>query len=101
RSTRAGSLGRSGRVAEAITAFEQLLADQRRVLCPDDPQTLFTRSNLAGLLAESGRLAEAVTAFEELLADRTRLLGPEAPQTVTTRNNLDWLEQRRSDREES
>jgi hypothetical protein len=46
-------------------------------------------------------LAEAVTAFEELLADRTRVLGPEAPQTVTTRSNLDWLEQRRSDREES
>jgi hypothetical protein len=85
-------------VAEAITAFEQLLADQGRVLGPDDPQTLFTRSNLAGLLAESGRLAEAITAFEQLLADRTRLLGPDAPQTLTTRSNLDWLEQRKSDR---
>lgn len=30
-----------------------------------------------------------------------RVLGPEAPQTLFTRNNLDWLEQRRSDREES
>jgi hypothetical protein len=85
-------------VAEAITAFEQLLADQSRVLGPDDPQTLFTRGNLAGLLVESGRLAEAITACERLLADRTRVLGPDAPQTLTTRSNLHWLEQRKSDR---
>jgi hypothetical protein len=62
------------------------------VLGPDDPQTLFTRSNLAGLLVESGRLAEAITAFEQLLADRTRVLGPDAPQTLATRSNLDSLE---------
>ena len=88
------SLGRSGRVAEAITAFEQLLTDQVRVLGPDAPQTLFTRSTLASLVAESGRVAEAITAFEQLLADQSRVLGPDAPQTLTTRSNLDWLNQR-------
>jgi len=91
-------LGRSGRVAEAITAYEQLLADQRKVLGPDDPQTLFTRSNLAWLLGRSGRVAEAIMAFAQLLADQRRVLGPDAPQTLTTSNNLDWLEQRKSDR---
>ena len=68
------------------------------MLGPNNPQTLFTRSNLAGLLVESGRLAEAITASERLLADRTRVLGPDDPQTLTTRSNLRWLEQRRSDR---
>ena len=86
-------------MAEAITAFEQLLADQGRVLGPDNPQTLFTRGNLAGLLVEAGRLAEAITAWEQLLADRTRLFGPGAPATLTTRNNLQWLERRKSDRQ--
>ena len=33
-------------MTEAITAYRQLLADQRRVLGPDAPQTLTTRNNL-------------------------------------------------------
>ena len=87
----ARSLGGSGRVAEAITALEQLLADQVRVLDPDAPQTLATRHHVAGWLGRSGRVAEAITAFEQLLADRTRLLGSDHPDTLTTRNNLAWL----------
>ncbi|NMM35066.1 MAG: ATP-binding protein, partial [Phycicoccus sp.] len=60
----ARTLGGSGRVAEAITALEQLLADQRRVLGPDALQTLATRGALAGVLAGSDRArgAEAITA---------------------------------------
>ena len=67
----------------------------------DSGQWLTLRAAYGSALGESGRLAEAISAFEELLADRTRVLGPDAPQTLTTRSNLDWLEQRRSDREES
>ena len=86
------ALAESGRVAEAITAFEQLLADQRRALGPDAPDTLTTRGNLAELLARSGRVAEAITACEQLLADRTRVQGPDALDTLTTRGNLaSWL----------
>ena len=73
---------------EAIAAFEKLLADQRRVLGPDDPDILTTRSNLASWLGESGRVAEAITAFEQLLANQRRVLGPDDPDTLTTRNNL-------------
>ena len=82
------ALGECGRVDEASKVFEQLLADQRRVLGPDAPDTLTTRNNLASLLAKSGQATEATTAFEQLLADQRRVLGPEAPETVTTRNNL-------------
>jgi hypothetical protein len=85
-------------VAEAITAYEELLADLKKVLGPDDAQILFARSNRAWWLGESGRVSEAIAAYAQLLADQTRVLGPDAPQTLTTRNNLDWLEQRDSDR---
>ena|ERR1035437_2756613 len=83
-------LGESGRVAEAITAFEQLLADQSRVLGPDDPHTLTARYNLAGLLGESGRVAEAITAYEQLLADQSKVLGPDAPQTPCSPATTWW-----------
>ena len=86
------ALGESGREAEAITAFEQLLADQRRVLGPDDPGTLATRGTLASWLGGSGRVAEAITAHERLLADQRRVLGPDALQTLAARSNLArWL----------
>ena len=56
---------------EAISAFEQLLPDQLRVLGPDAPDTLTTRHNLPPWLAEAGRVDEAITVFEQLLSDST------------------------------
>lgn len=45
---RAGrSFGETGDVAGAVSAFEGVPADQLRVLGPDHPHTLTTRSNLA------------------------------------------------------
>ena len=37
----------AGRTAEAITLFEQTLADRERVLGANHPDTLATRNNLA------------------------------------------------------
>ena len=39
---------------EAIVLLKDLVADRQRVLGPDHPDTLATRSNLAGNLAEVG-----------------------------------------------
>ncbi|MFV2095784.1 tetratricopeptide repeat protein [Micromonospora sp. LOL_014] len=39
--------GKAGDAAGAETAFEQLLCDCLRVMGPDHPHTLTTRSNLA------------------------------------------------------
>ena len=82
------ALSELGRLAEAVTTFEQLLVDQTRLLGPDRPSTLTTRHNLAHSLLASGRVAEAITAFEQLLKDKNRVLGQDNPSTLTTRNNL-------------
>ena len=72
----------------AITAFEQLLTDRLRVLGPDHPDTLITRSNIALWRGEAGDPAGAITAFEQLLPDQLRVLGPDHPDTLTTRSNI-------------
>ncbi|HEY8706801.1 MAG TPA: tetratricopeptide repeat protein, partial [Burkholderiaceae bacterium] len=82
------ALAESGRVADAIRVFEELLADQRRLLEPDALDTLITRHNRAESLAKSGRVDEAITAFEELLVDEARVLESDAAQTLMTRHSL-------------
>ena len=93
RSNLAYWLGQAGDPAQARPPqFEQLLADQLRVLGPDHPDTLTTRNNLASWLGEAGEPAGAPPQFEQLLADQLRVLGPDHPDTLTTRSNLAcWL----------
>ena len=78
----------AGRLDEAITLYEQVLADSVRVLGPDHPQTLASRNNLAGAYESAGRLGEAIPLYEQVAADRVRVLGDNHPQTLTSRNNL-------------
>jgi tetratricopeptide (TPR) repeat protein len=85
-------LGYSGRVAEAIAAFGELVTERTRVFGPDDFGTLVVRNNLADWLGYSGRVAEAVEQFQQLLADLQRVLGPDHAATLTCRNNLaHWI----------
>jgi tetratricopeptide (TPR) repeat protein len=81
-------LGSAGRVDEAVTQFEALLADSTRILDADHPHTLRTRGDGAYWLGSSGRVGEAVTQFQALLADSTRILGADHPYTLTARGNL-------------
>ncbi|HEY5151266.1 MAG TPA: tetratricopeptide repeat protein, partial [Mycobacterium sp.] len=74
--------------AGAAAAFGDLLADRLRVLGPDHPDTLSTRSNLASWRGEAGDPAGAAAAIQDLLTDQLRVLGPDHPDTLTTRNNL-------------
>ncbi|WP_203709709.1 NB-ARC domain-containing protein, partial [Actinoplanes digitatis] len=75
---RAGSsLGHTGQVRAAVTAFEQLLDDLLRVLGPDHPNTLVTHGYLAHSRGAAGDPAGAATAFEQLLDDLLRVLGPD------------------------
>ncbi|WP_063793251.1 toll/interleukin-1 receptor domain-containing protein [Frankia sp. R43] len=80
--------GEAGDHAGAATAFEQLLADQSRVLGPDHPHTLITRHNLACSQGHLGDPAGAATAFEQLLVDRLRVLGPDHPHVLGTQYYL-------------
>ena len=73
---------------DSIELYEQVLADQERILAPDHPDTLAARNNLAGAYYSVGRFGEAIELFERVLAERERVLGSDHPDTLTTRNNL-------------
>ena len=84
----AGAYRAVGRLTEAITLYEQVLADRIRVLGEDHPHTLASRNNLAYAYRAVGRLTEAITLYEQVLTDRTRILGEDHPHTLASRNNL-------------
>ncbi len=85
--------------AQVITVGESLLADQRRMLGGDDPETLRTANSLAFAYQDAGRLADATALHEQTLASRERTLGPSHPQTLISANNLAavYLEAGRTD----
>ncbi|MFJ5879132.1 tetratricopeptide repeat protein, partial [Streptomyces sp. NPDC093088] len=65
-----------------------------RILGPNHPNTLITRSNLAHWRGEAGDPQGAANALAELLDDRMQILGPNHPDTLTTRSSLAyWSEE--------
>ncbi|MET8083947.1 tetratricopeptide repeat protein, partial [Micromonospora sp. NPDC005237] len=82
-----------GQYATAIAQFEQVLADCRRVLGDDHPNTLATGGNLAYAYQEVGRVDEAIPLFEQVLADCRRVLGDDHPSTLASGNNLAYAYQ--------
>ncbi|MGK5533449.1 FxSxx-COOH system tetratricopeptide repeat protein [Streptomyces sp. URMC 129] len=87
------SLGRAGLAVSATQHWEQMVADARRHLGPDHPDTLTVRVALIEWRGVSGDRAGAVRALEELLADRLRVLGPDHPDTLNAHALIaDWRE---------
>jgi hypothetical protein len=77
-----------GNVRLAIPLFEQALADRRRVLGDDHPDTLTSVNNLAGAYESAGDLGRAIPLYEQALTDRRRVLGDDHPNTLGSVNNL-------------
>jgi tetratricopeptide (TPR) repeat protein len=75
-------------MSRAIPLYEQALADRRRILGQDHPQTLTSGNNLAGAYQAAGDLDRAIPLFEQALADCVRVLGADHPQTKIVRGNL-------------
>src|SRR5664280_1090516 len=73
----------AGRLDEAITLYNEVIATAVPLLGPGSPSTLTARSNLAGAYREAGRLADAIALYEESFADTTRILGPDDPDSLT------------------
>ncbi len=71
---------------------ESLLTDaveiRRRVLGPENPDTLSSMHALCRTLREQGRYAEAEKLQRETLDTRRRILGPEHPQTLASMSQL-------------
>ena len=78
----------AGRLDEAITEYERVLADRERQYGASHPDTLESVNNLGAAYDQSGRTAAAVELLERAVADRERLLGADDPITLTSRNNL-------------
>ena len=79
----------TGRDAQTtIDMYEALLPAMTRILGPDHPDILRTRSNVALAHQQAGDLQTAIDMYEALLDDQTRILGPDHPYTFGTRINL-------------
>ncbi|WP_123666859.1 hypothetical protein [Actinocorallia herbida] len=83
--TAARTLGQTGQVHAAITAYEDLDTRTFHHHGPDHSGTLEARHQLSRWRGEAGDVAGAATALAELLTDRQRIQGPD---TLTTLRNL-------------
>jgi tetratricopeptide (TPR) repeat protein len=87
--SRAGAfLNDQGKPGRAAGHLQRVLADCVRLLGPDHPDTLASRTNLAGIYGSAGDLGRAIPLLEQALADCVRLLGPDHPGTLASRYNL-------------
>jgi serine/threonine protein kinase/Tfp pilus assembly protein PilF len=77
-----------GLFSQAQTLFARALDLQRRVLGPDDPQTLKSLSRLTVVLTEEGSYPEAERLQREAFVTQTRVLGPEHPDTISSMARL-------------
>ena len=84
-----------GKVYDSLGLFavsESLLQrgydTRRRVLGPENPDTLNSMIALAWTLRHEGRYADAEKLQRETLEIRTRVLGPENPETIASMGNL-------------
>ena len=84
---------KAGRLNEAITLFEQVLADRIRILGDKHPDTLASRNNLAGAYLAANRPEESIALYEQVLTDRIGILSDDHPDTLASRNNLAYAYQ--------
>ncbi|SCL38413.1 Tetratricopeptide (TPR) repeat [Micromonospora pallida] len=81
-------LNEQGNLPQAIAYLEQTLANCRRALSDDHPDTLASANNLASAYRSMGDLGRAVPLFEQTLTERRRVLGNDHPDTLASVNNL-------------
>jgi tetratricopeptide (TPR) repeat protein len=78
----------SGRLADAIPLYEELLTRYQKTLGSENVATINSISDLATAYQSVGRMREAVPLFERALKDYMTTLGPEHVSTVIGVNNL-------------
>ena len=77
-----------GLYTRAQPLFERAAEIQRRVLGPEDPETLQSMNSLANVWYREGQYVEAEKLLREISDIRRRVLGPEHPDTLASMNNL-------------
>lgn len=84
----AAVLQQQGRLDEALTLADDVLARRIAQFGEDHPQTLYSRNQIASLRQLRGEPEQAEAAFRAVLDARRRVLGPHHPATLTTERNL-------------
>jgi len=77
-----------GLFSRAKDLEQQSLDIRRRILGPENPDTLASMDDLAGALEQCGQYAEAAKMFRQEIDISRRVLGTESPQTLNAMNNL-------------
>jgi len=77
-----------GLYARALSLEQRTVEIRKRVLGPENPDTLKSENNLAIDLAREGHYPESEKLFRETLDISRRVLGPENPVTLGSMSNL-------------
>jgi serine/threonine protein kinase/tetratricopeptide (TPR) repeat protein len=77
-----------GLYSSSLPLLERAAEIRRRVLGPENPDTLATMLHLASTFTGEGHYAEAEKLQRETLDIQRRVLGPENPYTLLSMNNL-------------
>jgi eukaryotic-like serine/threonine-protein kinase len=80
--------GSLGLYSSARPLLERSADIRRRVLGPENPETLSTQSHFATILRDEGRYPEAEKLYRETMEAQRRVLGPENAYTVLSMNSL-------------
>ena len=80
--------GKLGLYSKAQSLIERAVADKRRVLGPENPETLKYASLLGAALYDQGQYAQAETLLLETIAVQRRVLGPEHADTLSSMSRL-------------
>jgi serine/threonine-protein kinase len=75
-------------MAEVHARLQTIIQGYRRVLGPDNPQTLEAMTDMVRLLSKQARHAEAIAMERKILAGRSRTLGPDHFSTLYARGSL-------------
>ena len=80
-----------GLYPRAHLLVQQAMEIQKRVLGPENPETLKSASSLVYILFQQGHYTEAEKLDRDTLAMQGRVLGPEHPDTIRSMYNLGIL----------
>ncbi|KAJ6256896.1 hypothetical protein Dda_7779 [Drechslerella dactyloides] len=82
------SLNSLGKFGEAAKIQEEVLADRKKILGKQHPDTLRSMNDLGQALRNQGKYKEAEEIYRKVLKGREKLFGIDNPETLTTMSNL-------------
>jgi len=77
-----------GLYSQAQSLLTDAVAIRRRILGPENPDTLRSMQSLSHVLTQEGQYAEAEKLARQTLEIRSRVLGPEDPDTLVSKSQL-------------